>query len=53
MSKGKRIGLGVLAGFFIISVLHVWLNIGFDHFMPASGAGGAQASNRVGYLPVT
>ena len=51
MSKGKRIILGVLAGFVAISVLHVWLNIGFEHFRPVSGAG--VASKRVGYLPVT
>jgi len=52
MSKGRRIILGVLGGFLIISLLHVWLNIGFDYFKPAD-ASGAQASKRVGYLPVT
>jgi hypothetical protein len=52
MSKGKKIILGVLAGFLCISLLHVWLNIGFDKFMPAR-AGVAQNSVRVGYLPVT
>ena len=52
MSKGKGIILGVLGGFVIISLLHVWLNIGFDAIIP-KGAEVAQTSKRVGYLPVT
>lgn len=52
MAKSLRILGGVLVAFFGLSVMHVWLNIGFDKFAP--GASGKAAGNfRVGFLPVT
>jgi len=52
MSKGLRLVLGVLVAFFGLSLLHVWLNIGFQKFAFLSG-GPASSSIRVGFLPVT
>lgn len=50
VSKGLRLVLGVFVAFLGLSVLHVWLNIGFDKF----GFGEQQAASfRVGFLPVT
>jgi hypothetical protein len=52
MSKGMKIVLLVLAMFLGISILHVWLNIGFDKL----GFGGRKQDEttfRVGFLPVT
>jgi len=51
MSKGLRLSLGVLAAFLCLSVLHVWLNVGFEKFGLFSEE--AEASFRVGFLPVT
>jgi hypothetical protein len=51
MSKGIRIVLIVLLAFLSISILHVWLNIGFDKLGFTQTA---QAETfRVGFLPVT
>jgi hypothetical protein len=52
MSKGLRLVLGVLVAFLGLSLLHVWLNIGFQklNFLSARRA---SANVRVGFLPVT
>jgi hypothetical protein len=51
MSKGIRIVLIVLLAFLSISILHVWLNVGFDKL---GFTRTAQAETfRVGFLPVT
>lgn len=52
MSKGSKIIASVLVAFAGISVLHVWLNIGFDKLIGKSSDKG-NASFRVGFLPVT
>jgi hypothetical protein len=52
MSKGLRVVLAVLAGFLCISLLHVWLNIGFEK-LAIVGTKRGSSSLRVGYLPVT
>jgi hypothetical protein len=50
MSKGLRFVLVVFVAFLGLSLLHVWLNIGFDKF----GLGSRRAATfRVGFLPVT
>jgi len=50
MPKGFRIVLIVLLVFLTITVLHVWLNIGFDTL----GLTSQRAETfRVGFLPVT
>ena len=51
-SKGLNIVLAVLATFLLISLLHVWLNIGFDK-LRWGGDEKAQSSFKVGFLPVT
>lgn len=51
-SKGPKILLGVFAAFIGLTVLHLWLNIGFDKVLPNS-ADSSAASYRVGFLPVT
>lgn len=52
MSKGLRLVLCVIAAFLGLSLLHVWLNIGFRKFN-FFGGGRANAAIRVGFLPVT
>ena len=52
MPKGIKITATVLGLFFGLSLLHVWLNTGFDKFNWRS-AGNPEASFRVGFLPVT
>jgi hypothetical protein len=52
MAKSLRILAGVLAAFLGLSVMHVWLNVGFDKFA-MSAAGKAADKFRVGFLPVT
>ena len=52
MSKGLKIILTVIAIFIGISILHVWLNIGFDKLGFGKRAED-EASFRVGFLPVT
>lgn len=52
MNKGFKIVAAVLAAFMGLTFLHVWLNIGFDKFMPKA-AGESEGSFRVGFLPVT
>lgn len=52
MSKGLKIIVTVLAIFIGISILHVWLNIGFDK-LGFGGRAGDERSFRVGFLPVT
>ena len=52
MHKGIRIIGGVTTAFLVLTILHLWLNIGFERL----GFGkeeGAAAPFRVGYLPVT
>lgn len=51
-SKGPKILLSVFAGFIGLTLLHLWLNIGFDKLLPGS-ADSSAASHRVGFLPVT
>jgi hypothetical protein len=52
MSKGFKVVAGVLAAFVGISLMHAWLNIGFERF--GFGAAGEDAATfRVGFLPVT
>ena len=51
MPKGFRTVLIVLLVFLTITVLHVWLNIGFDTLGLTSQK--AETSFRVGFLPVT
>ncbi len=51
MSKALKISLIVLAGFTCISVMHVWLNIGFSKLGILSEK--KDESFRVGFLPVT
>lgn len=52
MAKGWKIVFGVAAWFVCLSFLHAWLNVGFDKFR-LGGAGRAENSFRVGFLPVT
>jgi len=52
MPKGIKITVTVLALFFGLSLLHVWLNIGFEKFSWRR-ASDSEASFRVGFLPVT
>ncbi|MDQ1592155.1 MAG: hypothetical protein QOG71_2782 [Pyrinomonadaceae bacterium] len=52
MSKGLRIVVGVIFAFVGLTVMHVWLNIGFDKFNFVAAESRAQ-SFRVGFLPVT
>jgi hypothetical protein len=52
MSKGMRIVVGVFTAFVTLSLLHVWLNIGFDKFY-FTAAKNIEQSFRVGFLPVT
>lgn len=52
MSKGTKIGSGMLGGFLALSVLHVWLNIGFEN-LGLWRSEDAAAAVRVGFLPVT
>jgi hypothetical protein len=52
MSKGLKIVLAVAALYLGLSFLHVWINIGFDKFLPSREAQ-AESSFRVGFLPVT
>lgn len=52
MSKGLRLVLGILVAFLGLSLLHVWLNIGFQKLNFIS-RGKADSSIRVGFLPVT
>ncbi len=50
----KRVTLSVLATVAIISVLHVWLNVGFANVgFSLSDEGATTQSFRVGFLPVT
>jgi hypothetical protein len=51
MPKGLRIVTLVTLAFMTISILHVWLNIGFDKLGLTTQK--AEASFRVGFLPVT
>lgn len=51
MSKGLRVIAGVLLAFVCLSVLHAWLNIGFDKLGLVKTD--ASESFRVGFLPVT
>ncbi|HEV2707575.1 MAG TPA: hypothetical protein VGV59_16780 [Pyrinomonadaceae bacterium] len=52
MSKGLRLVLGVFVAFLGLSLLHVWLNIGFQKFN-FFAASQTKTSLRVGFLPVT
>jgi len=52
MCKMSKVVGGVLLAFFFISLLHVYLNIGFDKLRPGSSRREANAQ-RVGFLPVT
>lgn len=52
MSKMSKLTCCVLLAFSAITVLHVYLNIGFDKLR--LGAAGREANSlRVGFLPVT
>ena len=51
MSKALKIALIVLAGFTCISLMHVWLNIGFSKLGILSSK--QEEPFRVGFLPVT
>lgn len=52
MSKALKIVSIVLVAFVSITILHVWLNIGFDR-LGLRGGENAVSSFRVGFLPVT
>jgi hypothetical protein len=52
MTKNSKLIGGVLLAFAIISLLHLWLNIGFDKLGFGSSER-AENSLRVGFLPVT
>lgn len=52
MRKGLKLTLLVGAGYLGISLLHLWLNIGFDKLGFAASRS-AEAPMRVGFLPVT
>ncbi|HYP26938.1 MAG TPA: hypothetical protein VE262_09485 [Blastocatellia bacterium] len=52
MSKNLKILLAVIAAFSAISILHIWLNIGFDK-LGFGGQSNGQAILQVGFLPVT
>lgn len=52
MSKGLRLVLVVFVAFLGLSLLHVWLNIGFQKFNFLA-AHQQKANMRVGFLPVT
>jgi hypothetical protein len=52
MSKSWRLVLMVLLMYGAVTVLHLWLNVGFGRLKFLAG-GTAHASYRVGYLPVT
>jgi hypothetical protein len=52
MLKGMRIILCVVGGFLTITLLHLWLNIGFDQLGLTRG-GKKETAFRVGFLPVT
>ena len=52
MSKGTKLVSSVLVAFACITLLHVWLNVGFDK-LGITGSGQAGSSLRVGFLPVT
>ena len=52
MSQPLKIVLVLIAAFLGITVLHVWLNIGFDK-LGLKTHGSPASVFRVGYLPVT
>ncbi len=52
MSKGLRLVLSVFVAFLGLSLLHVWLNIGFQKLNFLASKSGETAF-RVGFLPVT
>jgi hypothetical protein len=52
MSQPLKIVLVLIAAFLGITVLHVWLNIGFDK-LGLTRQEGPTSVFRVGYLPVT
>ncbi len=52
MSKALRLVLGVFAAFLTLTILHVWLNIGFEKLNFIAGQK-SEESFRVGFLPVT
>jgi hypothetical protein len=51
MSKGTKITAVILGELLVISILHIWLNIGFDKL--GLGSSSAKMTFRVGFLPVT
>jgi hypothetical protein len=53
MNKGLKLALGMLAGFFGLTLLHIWLNIGFERFNFMQAGGAHKQTFRVGFLPVT
>ena len=52
MSKGFRLMLSVFVAFLCLSILHIWLNIGFQK-LNFIGRQQTKSSLRVGFLPVT
>jgi hypothetical protein len=51
MSKGLRIVLVIFGAYALVTLLHVWLNIGFGKLGPARA--NTAETFRVGFLPVT
>jgi hypothetical protein len=52
MPKGIKLASVVLGGFLMLSLLHVWLNVGFEN-LRWSRTEASEKSFRVGFLPVT
>ena len=52
MPKSLKLVLFVLAGFTGLTLLHIWLNVGFERFNFARSKA-AEQTFRVGFLPVT
>ena len=52
MPKGIKLASIVLGGFLMLSLLHAWLNVGFENLV-WSREETSEKSFRVGFLPVT
>lgn len=52
MSQGRVVWVVVIAWTIVVTVMHIWLNVGFASFLQ-SVRGDAPDRFRVGYLPVT
>jgi hypothetical protein len=52
MSKGLKIVLMILSAYLTISLLHIWLNVGFGT-LRLIGSDKPDNTMRVGFLPVT